>query len=199
MPPPRVEPRISAEPREVTVESFLPLAAAMGVTNPEQVRERFIPGRRCFALYTAADSGAPDIAAFGWVSRCPEYIGEQERVIHVGADEAYIWDCATLPAYRGKHLYSALLSHMLSVLAQENVQRVWIGAGANNYASLHGFATAGFRPVIEVTYTRFLKLTLTRIAAQPQASRELVSAARRVWISDEEHGWDSLVWRWARH
>lgn len=181
VPPPRVEARLNTQVGEVGVESFSALASAMGAANPNEIRERFVPGRCCYAAYAASRDNAPQIAAYGWVSRCPEYIGEQEREIKLGADEAYIWDCATLPSFRNQHLYSALLSHINRVLYDEKVRRVFIGSSSNNHASLRGFGNAGFCPVIEVTYTRFLNLRVTQVVPQPKAPLELVDAARRVW------------------
>lgn len=197
VPPPRVQARVSADIREVNVGSIRALAVAMRV-GEERVRERMTPRCRCYAAHVRSPRAErEEIAAYGWVSRRPEYIGEQEREIKLGADEAYIWDCATLPEYRSQHLYSALLSHINAVLYGEGARRAYIGASASNRASLRGFANAGFRPVIAVTYVRLLNLSVTWIGDQVGAPRELVAAARKMWISDKERELGPLAWRWA--
>ena len=76
-------------------------------------------------------------------------------------DEAYIWDCATLPAYRGQRLYPALLIHMLGELRNAGFQRVWIGTDADNLPSQRGVALVAFQPVVDImltgdTFTRML-------------------------------------------
>lgn len=191
-PPPQAEPRIAARIARVNIEQIAELAAAMQVLDEKEIRQRFAPGRRCYATFVEGR-----IAGYGWVSRCPEYIGEQEREIQLQADEAYIWDCATLPQYRKQHLYSALLSYINGVLANENVTRAYIGSSVSNQGSVRGFRNAGFHPVIRVTYIRFLKLCVTWISAQPGASADFVATAREMWISKEEHVWGPLAWRWA--
>ena len=52
-------------------------------------------------------------------------------------------NCATRPPYRRQRLYSALLGYMAAVLHDEGARRAWIGANADNRASLRGFANAG--------------------------------------------------------
>jgi ribosomal protein S18 acetylase RimI-like enzyme len=192
-PPPRVEPRINARFSQVNAESIHALAVASGWHNDDVVRQRFATGRRCFAAWVQ-----DELAAYGWVSRRPEHIGEQERDIKLESDDAYIWECATLPQYRGQRLYSALLSHIVAVLREEGVRRAWIGATLDNHASLRGFVNAGFQSIVEIAYARVLNLRALWIAPQPKAPPELVAAARRAWIADDEHAWGSFVWSWAR-
>lgn len=197
-PPPRVEPRVKASIREVGLAQVDALAAVSG-DDPEALRSRLAAGRRGFAVHVQTEAGSrQEIAAYGWVSLGSEYIGEQERTIRLAPGEAYIWDCATLPAFRGNLFYSALLSQMLVVLAQEKVRRVWIGAGSDNIPSLRGFANAGFLPVAAITYIRFLDLRASRFEIQAHAPPELVRAARQLWIADDEHVWGAFAWRWGR-
>ncbi|MBI4673992.1 MAG: GNAT family N-acetyltransferase [Chloroflexi bacterium] len=189
--PPYIEPRLPAQLGEVRAES-IPALAALGASDAAALRERFATGRRCFAARVENE-----IAAYGWVSHRREYVGEHEREIRLASDEAYIWDCATTPSRRGQRLYSALLCHINAVLYRERVQRVWIGSGVSNRASLRGFSNAGFRPVIAVTYLRFSGWRGIWIGAQPDAPRNLIAAARRVWLNEDEHVWGPLAWRWS--
>ena len=191
--PPQVEPRIPARFEEAGLES-IPALAALTDSAPEIMRQRLATGRRCFAAWMGSV-----MVAYGWVSQRAEYIGEQEREIQLEPDEAYIWDCLTAPSARGRHLYSALLSHINRQLYDEHLKRAWIGADLDNYASLRGFRTAGFQPILYVTYARLGPLRLSGTAIPPTAPRELAASARRVWFAGDEHAWGSIAWSWSQH
>lgn len=92
-------------------------------------------------------------------------------------DEVYIWDCATLPHYRGQRLYCALLSQIAATLCHEGIQRLWIGASLSNIPSIRGFAVAGFQPVLRLTYRRLLGIRHVSIVAHPTAPPDLVARA----------------------
>lgn len=168
-----VIPKIEATLAEAHPETADALAVAMGLPDSTVVRQRFSGGRRCFAAWV---DGA--IAAYGWVSRGVESIGELERTFHMSPNEAYIWDCATLSQYRGQRLYSALLSYMVAALCHDGFNRLWIGASLSNTPSIRGFAAAGFHPVLQLMYRRLLGFRHVWIAGDPAASPELVAQAR---------------------
>jgi ribosomal protein S18 acetylase RimI-like enzyme len=181
---PRVAP---AQPRamvvfsEVRRETAGRLVAAAGWSDPKALLERFDGQRRCFAAWDGQR-----IAAYGWASQGQESVGELERSFRMLSGEAYIWDCATLPEYRGQGIYSALLSHMQAQLRSAGVGRIWIGASLNNQPSLKGFINAGFRPAIELTYLRVLVLRFGWMRRSPGAPASLAAAARRMIMSDDE-------------
>jgi ribosomal protein S18 acetylase RimI-like enzyme len=149
------------------------LASAMGLADAGEVRRRFSGGRRCFV---ALVDGA--IVSYGWVSRGVERIGELERSFRMSPDEAYIWDCTTEPPYRGKRLYCALLSHIATTLCREGMRRLWIGASLENIPSIRGFATAGFQPVLTLTYLRLLGMRHVWITDNAATPPDLVIRAR---------------------
>lgn len=189
--PPRVQPRIRAQFGTAGLEAAAELARVMEMDVPS-VRARLESGRRCFV---ARVEGA--IAAYGWVSRRNEYIGEQERDIQLQAVEAYIWDCVTLARYRNQRLYSALLGEMLVALREEGVRRVWIGTGLANQASLRAFANAGFQPVLTLSYARGFRLRFLWMSGRTGAPRELVAAARRALLTGRERMWGSFGLGWS--
>ncbi len=162
------------------VASVTALAAAMGMSDPGPVRERLESGRRCFV---ASIEGT--IAAYGWVSQGVERIGELERTMVMHPGEAYIWDCATLPAFRRRGLYGAVLRHIVGVLRGEGLRRLWIGASRDNAPSIRGFRSAGFRPVITLAYLRVLGLRYISLAGDASAPPALVSDARRALTGAE--------------
>jgi ribosomal protein S18 acetylase RimI-like enzyme len=174
-------PRTAVVFRAAGTDAAEPLAAAMGLPSAADATRRFT-GRRC--CYAAWDGER--IAAYGWASRGYECVGELERAFHMAPDEAYIWDCVTLPEYRGRGLYSALLAYMLAELRDTGARRTWIGASLDNQPSIKGFINAGFRPAIKLIYGRLLALHCAWVIAYPHAPGELVAAAQRMIIAEDE-------------
>jgi GNAT superfamily N-acetyltransferase len=164
------------------------LASAMNLPTPELVLQRVHSNRRCFSLKVAGQ-----IASYGWVTRGAECVGELERTFHLHDDEAYIWDCGTVPAWRGQRCYSALLSQLIYRLHREGAPRIWIGASRQNQPSIRAFANAGFQPVVDVTYRRFVHLTVMSVHHAPSARRSLVSAAYRILLNDHERRFGHLI------
>ena len=109
------------------------------------VRQRFSAGKHCYAARIENE-----IATYGWVTFDQENIGELGLNFHLAPGDAYIWDCATLPAYRGQRLYAALLAYIVRALHEMGLRRAWIGADAANLPSQAGMVRAGFRPVVDM-------------------------------------------------
>jgi GNAT superfamily N-acetyltransferase len=158
------------------------LARAIAASGPEHFLRRFSTGRRCFVA-----SLAGEIAAYGWVSQSPECIGELERQIQIEADEAYIWDCFTLPAYRRQGLYTSLLAQITTGLFAEGVRRVWIGSSWSNRPSIRGFVHTGFQPVLNVIYARLSWLSGMLAYRASGAPQELARLALNKVVSGHEH------------
>ena len=180
-------PRRPADLAEVPPEDAALLAASMGV-EPAIVERRFAAGARCFAALVDGQ-----IAAFGWVSRGSAWVGELERAFRLAPGEVYIWDCVTLPAYRGQRLYTALLSCMLATLRTEGVRRAWIGASLDNQSSMRGIGKAGFRPVVWAIYGRLFRLYAFWIGGYRRVPPRDVAGARWIMIGDHEQGIGPLV------
>lgn len=167
-------PAIAVEWGEEPPSAAASIASAMGHADDAEVCARFAAGSRCC---TARVAGA--ITAYGWVSQGMERIGEIEGSLRLRADEAYIWDCATLPHYRRRGQYTALLGWMTRRLRAEGVRRVWIGASRRNRPSLRAFATAGFRPVIDLLYLRLGRWGHAWLMGHPSAPAALIADARQ--------------------
>ena len=137
-------PGIAVTFQRVGPETMRLLAQAMGSAEHTQILPRFERGKWCYAGLLKEE-----IVTYGWVTFDEEHIGELGLTIRLRKGEAYIWDCATLPAYRGQRLYPALLAHMLRALAAQGVHHVWLGTDADNIPSQKGVALVGFRPVVD--------------------------------------------------
>ena len=184
---PLIRPRIPAAFSRVEPPAALELEAAMGLAVLTEVRGRFQAGRRC---YVARVDG--QIAAYGWVSFDEEFVGELNLRLKLLPNEAYVWNCVTLPDFRRHYLYSALLAYIVGELHKDDVSRVWIGADTENVASQRGIARAGFTHVADLVVTRVKTLRHIGIRRQPNVSADLVAQARRVFLNDREKVWLSV-------
>lgn len=186
--PPACSARVEIAFKELGADEVDDLAIAMNLPSPQLIQQRLQRNRRCFIGTVEGQ-----IATYGWVTHGVERVGELERKFLLCDDEAYIWDCVTLPAYRGQRCYSALLSHIIYQLHGEGVPRIWIGASLPNDPSVRGFANAGFQPVLELTYRRLYRLTTLWFCAAPTAVPHLVSAAYRILVNSHEQRFGRLA------
>lgn len=135
------------------------------------VRQRFSAGKHCYAARIENE-----IATYGWVTFDQENIGELGLSIHLATGDAYIWDCATLPAYRGQQLYTALLASIARALYAMDLRRAWIGADADNLPSQAGMARAGFHPAVDMVLSP--ASPGLHLRGRPGAPEQLVSDIR---------------------
>ena len=183
-----IAPRVSATFQRIGAEEILSLAQVMGRDETTEVLQRFATGRRC---YVARVEGV--LVAYGWVSFKEEEIGELRLRVHLAEGEAYIWDCATLPAYRGLRLYPALLAYMVNELRTEGFSRIWIGADSDNVASQTGIILAGFQPIADIVIACVVALRRFWIHGQPGVPEHLVMDARRVLFGERAFAWLEAV------
>lgn len=183
-PTPDFTPLVPATFGLVGPEAAPVLATAMGAHDSAAILERFETGRRCYAAWVEGD-----LAAYGWVSFDEEFIGELRLHLRLVPGEAYVWDCATLPAFRQRRLYSALLVYIVEALRAEPLCRVWIGADLDNVASQRGIARAGFRPVADLVMFRSLALRLVWLQERPDVPAGLIAEARRAFLDNRDQAW----------
>ncbi len=89
--------------------------------------------------------------AYGWLATRVASIGELGIDVPVPATDRYLWDFATLPAWRGRGLYPHLLQ---AILRQETktAERCWIIAAPENRASSAGIFKAGFTTTAQLSF-----------------------------------------------
>lgn len=187
----RQEPGIAVNFQELSAEDVGALAVAMDQPLQE-IRDRLSQKRRCFVAWREAE-----IASYCWISLQQEYVGEMESILDIHPGEAYIWNCATLPRYRRQGLYTALLADIVNRLAEEGMQRIWIGADLENVPSHRAFQTTGFLPAANFVFFRIWRLYAFLTTALPQTPPHLLSAARRLFQVDRlpSLGPLSIGWR----
>jgi GNAT superfamily N-acetyltransferase len=182
--PPAVLPRLHADFRPVTPDVAPALASSIGSIYLTEINKRLQSERQCYAAWVDGH-----VAAYGWVSFVEEEIGELNLRIKLVPGEAYIWDCATLPAFREKRLYSALLIYILGELRAQNLCRAWIGADHDNIASQKGMARAGFHHVADLVIERVLAMRQVWVVGLPEVPETIVAAARRAFLNDRDKVW----------
>lgn len=180
---PIVVPQVAAHFGEVQRGAAGSLATAIELADSAAVLRRLDAGRRCFAAWVE-----DEIVAYGWVSQGVECIGELERPFRMLRGDAYVWDCATLPPFRRRRLYTALLTHIAATVRDEGIQRLWIAASLQNHASIRGIVSAGFQPVVKVTYARLFDLNRLWMIGYPAAAPRLVTQARTALIAPTSVG-----------
>lgn len=115
------------------------LLAAVNRIPAAEARARLRDGHHA---YLATLDG--QAVGYGWAATRAASIGEVGLAFALPRDERYLWDFATLPAFRGRGIYPRLLQAMLRA---EATTRAWILHAPENGPSGAGIARAGFRPV----------------------------------------------------
>ena len=177
-------PRVEAQFQRAGLEVAPSLAQVMGLDSPEEVYKRFDEGKCCYVVNL---DGV--IATYGWVTFDIELIGELRLHLRLSPGEAYIWDCATLPEYRGLRLYPSLLWYIISELKAQGLKRVWIGADADNLPSQKGMRLCGFHPIADFVLDYAIALHSFWIRGHPGAPQQLVEDARRALLGERYKAW----------
>ena len=123
---------------DVDIAADYQLLAELARLDLAEVLARVRGGHR---PYMARLGGAP--VAYGWSALRRASIGELGLEFAVPTGNRYLWDFATLPAWRGIGIYPRLLH---AIVRRESVEaaRFWIGHVDGNHASQRGITKAGF-------------------------------------------------------
>ena len=111
-------------------------------TGHLRIMEALQSGQTCFVARHESR-----IVSAGWIA------GRRARIDYLGcelelaANEAYLFDAFTLPAYRGQGIAPALCLQQLRHLRQAGYGRAIRGTVPENKSALHAHAKSGFRPV----------------------------------------------------
>ncbi|MGE5595495.1 MAG: GNAT family N-acetyltransferase [Hyphomicrobiales bacterium] len=155
-------------PAGMTVESPQADAAiaAMAALPEAEVARRRAEGHR---PYVISVDGEP--AGYGWVATRTCDIGELGLRFELPAGNRYLWDFATLPAFRGRGIYPALLAEIVRRECPP-ATRLWIIHAPENLPSGVGITRAGFQAVAELSFGEN-----GRAALAPAGHTERVQAA----------------------
>ncbi|NUN48628.1 MAG: GNAT family N-acetyltransferase [Candidatus Brocadiae bacterium] len=125
-------------------------------------RPRLATGDRCWLGWVDGR-----LAHQTWTSTSRAFIPQVEYWAALAPDELYIYDCITLPEYRGRGLYPAALRFASRAHLAEGRRRAGLGILSGNTPSLHGASRAGFRPAFTHTCTRRLGLVFQNRTPAP--------------------------------
>ncbi len=187
-PAPAIKPGLPAAFSRVGPESAAALFRNRDSRTSDEMLKRLASGRRCYVA--RVDNR---LAAYGWVSFDEEMVGELNLRLRLLPGEAYVWDCATLPEFRRRHLYSALLVFINQDLHAEGLCRAWIGSNLDNVPSQLGIARAGYHHVANLIITRMLAMRLVWVEGMPGMPEQVVAEARRVFLGNRDNVWTSAL------
>ena len=122
------------------------LLARLAALDPAEVAGRLAGGHQ---PYVALLDGVP--AGYGWVAGAGATIGELGVSFVLPRGDRYLWDFATLPAWRGRGTYPHLLQRIIAAESPP-AARLWIIHPPKNPASARGITKAGFAPVGELSF-----------------------------------------------
>jgi hypothetical protein len=176
--------RVDVQFQRVGSEAAPSLTIAMESGSPEEVFKRFDASKHC---YTGKVNDV--LATYGWVTFDEELIGELRMHIRLLPGEAYIWDCATLPEYRGLRLYPSLLWYIIGELRAQGLKRIWIGADADNLPSQVGMRMCGFHPIADFVLDYAMALHSIWIRRHSGASEQLVEDVRQAVLGGRHKAW----------
>jgi ribosomal protein S18 acetylase RimI-like enzyme len=142
------------------------LLARLAKLDVESVQTRLRVGH---VPYVAWLDDTP--VAYGWVATQTAHIGELDLHITLPQESRYLWDFATLPAWRGRGIYPHLLQAILTA-EKARVEQFWIIAAPENRASSVGIVKAGFQNVANLTFQHDGQATLI-----PADKRDRIQAA----------------------
>ena len=157
---------------EVPAYAASDLASVMGPEG-DLVALRLARGCRCFAARLGRE-----VVAYGWLTTASEWIGEVELEIRPGSNEAYIWNCATLPEHRRKGYFRAVVKTIVAKARTEGLTRLWIGS--LEIPASKAVAQAGFVPAIRFTSVWMSGVRWLRVRPADGVDPGLLTAAREV-------------------
>lgn len=120
---------------------------ASGEYPPGEPKRRWRHGR---VPYVVALDG--EVVCYGWATREPEPMDDLGIAFTPPPGDVWLYDFATVPEFRGRRFYPALLRFILSDLKEEDVKRAWIGTEPGNLASQSGIRRAGFTLAAEMRF-----------------------------------------------
>ncbi|TMD89062.1 MAG: GNAT family N-acetyltransferase [Chloroflexi bacterium] len=134
---------------------------------------RIARGCRCFVARSD-----DEVVAFGWLATRTEWIGELELEITPRDSEAYIWNCATHPAYRRQGFFRAVVNGIAIQARREGLTRLWIGT--IDIPPAKAVADAGFAPALRFTTVWHAGIRWLRVRRAETPDPDLQLAAREV-------------------
>lgn len=121
--------------------SVLDSPAAAGDAGPwhREAERRIREGQVC-----AVVRHGHEVIAYCWLTGQPEWVAEIGRLVVPGPDEVYLYDAFTVPAWRGRGLFQAMLMRLLEYARAQGKRRALIFVLNRNRASRRAIERTGF-------------------------------------------------------
>ncbi len=164
---PPYEPSLEVE-YEVVGRGSPGIALLTSVQEGRLIERRLGRGERCFS---ALHRGR--VVSYCWFSQARVGIEEVGLNVVVQPDEVYLYDAFTLPPWRGRGLYPALLTRMVKEAMEMGCQRAMIFTVEDNLPSRQGIEKAGFELFQRITHYRLLGFSWYRFGPRLRSYREV--------------------------
>jgi GNAT superfamily N-acetyltransferase len=126
----------------IHISTDIELIARLTGLTQQEIRTRF---QQANHIYIAFIAETP--VAYGWVGERTAGVREIELSFTLAAQNSYLWDFQTFPAWRGRGVYPHFLQ---AIIRQEMAERFWILYEPGNTAAAHSIEKAGFHFVGEL-------------------------------------------------
>ncbi|MCI0546237.1 MAG: GNAT family N-acetyltransferase [Candidatus Rokubacteria bacterium] len=131
---------------ELAVLDSSPAARETGLAWHAEAEARLEAGQAC-----AIARRGEDIIAYCWLTCAPAWAGEIGRLVVPGPTEVYLYDAFTVPDWRGRALFPALLGRLVTFAHGQGRERALIFVLAGNHASRRAIERAGFEKFAAVS------------------------------------------------
>lgn len=88
-----------------------------------------------------------ELEAFAWLTAAAEWLTSVERLLTPAANQAYVYNVRTRPAFRGRGHFARVMRCARDELARRGVRELITVVEAENRSSLRAFAKDGFEEV----------------------------------------------------
>ena len=160
--------------RAATEEDAELYARDIGTDSAATFTARLADDVRCYVV----ESGGRFLHS-SWVTTSAAWAREIAMYLTPPPGDAYVYESFTRADARGRGIYPFALAGIVTALAAEGVERVWVGVEATNLASQRAMDKAGFKEGFRVDFGRKLGRLWVGAPVGPQAE------TGRVFLRDE--------------
>lgn len=150
---PEVESGADAEYSFLDNKSGEKIASLASLVGKDIVNARFNQGEVCGVAWSNSA-----VVSYCWLAFKQAEVGEINRIIKLRDNELYLYDAFTLPDYRGRGLFPALLTAILGFARSQGYSRALIFSNSKNRPSLRGIEKAGFSLFQSIHFLKLLDL-----------------------------------------
>lgn len=151
------------------------LGGAKGRWHPE-AEQRLRDGQVC-----AVARHETDVVAYCWLACTPVWVAEIGHAVVPGPEDVYCYDAFTMPGWRGRGLFSAVLAHLLAFAHARGRKRALIFVRARNRASRRAIERAGFEIVHTVSRVELCGLTRLWVRGPRSPSSRITLVREGSW------------------